>query len=214
MFINEVVHKIGLSRKSIRYYESVGLLNPTRNRNNDYREYTEEDIKKLKVIKFLRELNVPIKDLQLLDKGEITLQDCMQDRVNKINTEEEKYQKVKNMCIEISKSNDTIHNINIDTYFKNINQLNKDGFTMRNVKTNHTKKIIGALISSLIFETLFIGFIILLSYFQFTEIDKVPWGIYIFINTILILPASSIIINLIRRIKEIKGGEEDEASKY
>ena len=47
MFINEVEHLVGLSKKSIRYYEENGLLNPSRNKENDYRIYQEEDIRKL-----------------------------------------------------------------------------------------------------------------------------------------------------------------------
>ena len=45
MLINEVQYKVGLTKKSIRYYESEGLLKPKRNNNNDYREYDETDIK-------------------------------------------------------------------------------------------------------------------------------------------------------------------------
>lgn len=41
-----------------------------------------------------------------------------------------------------------------------------------------------------------------------------PWIIYSFIIFILIIPVISIVYNLVIRIKEIKGGEEDEASKY
>lgn len=52
MLINEVEHIVGLSKKSIRYYEENGLLRPRRNQENDYRVYTEKDIQKLKTIKF------------------------------------------------------------------------------------------------------------------------------------------------------------------
>ena len=86
MFINEVCHIVGLSRKSIRYYEENGLLSPKRNTENDYRMYTEEDIRKLKIIKFLRELDVPIRELKMLNEGTLTLQECMESRIYKIKT--------------------------------------------------------------------------------------------------------------------------------
>ena len=41
-----------------------------------------------------------------------------------------------------------------------------------------------------------------------------PWILYIFIMVIFIFPIVGIVYNLIVRIKEINGGEEDEASKY
>lgn len=214
MIINEVEHIVGLSKKSIRYYEENGLLNPKRNKNNDYRIYSKEDIEKLKVIKFLRELNVPIRELKLLNEGNLTLQDCMKERIKKIESEEDNYQKIKNMCIDISKSNESFQNIDITKYFEGVNILNKEGFTTRNIKTNKSKKIKGAIISSLIFSLFLIFIAVIITYFQFTELDKMPWILYIFIMIIFIFPIVGIVYNLIIRIKEINGGEEDEASKY
>ena len=214
MLINEVVHKVGVSRKSIRYYESVGLLSPSRNNQNDYRNYTEEDIKELKKIKFLRELDVPIKDLKLLKEEKITLQSCISERIKKIEEEQNNYQKIKDLCLEMKKQNISYHSINIDKYFLEINKLNKEGFTMKKTKVNHTKKIIGATISSLLFLTLFLLIVSTITYFQITEQDKLPTPLYITILIFFAFPIISIIINYISRIKEIKGGEEDEASKY
>ncbi len=90
MLINEVEHIVGLSKKSIRYYESNGLLTPKRNSNNDYRLYDENDIEKLKKIKFLRELGVTINEIKAVDSKELDLSECLKDRVNKILREEEK----------------------------------------------------------------------------------------------------------------------------
>lgn len=214
MVISEVEHIVGLSKKSIRYYEENGLLNPKRNIDNSYRIYDEEDIAKLRIIKFLRELDVPIRDLKLLNEGKITLQKCMEDRIKKISEQEKSYIKVKNMCEEIKKSNDSFQDINITKYFQEMNTLNKEGFTLRNVKTTKTKKIWGAIISSFIFSIFFVFLVAIISYFQFTEKDKIPWLIYSFLMFIFSIPIIGIIVNLIARIKEINGGEEDEASKY
>ena len=214
MFINEVEHLVGLSKKSIRYYEENGLLTPKRNQTNDYRIYDELDIKTLKVIKFLRELGVPIRDLKLLKNGTLRLQDCMVERIEKIKEQEENYQKIKNMCEEISKTHDTFDSIDITKYFEEMNILNKKGFTMRMIKTNKSKKIFGAIISSLIFGSFFLFLIAIITYFQFTETDNMPMIVYIFILFLLAFPLLGIIVNLISRIKEINGGEEDEASKY
>lgn len=214
MFINEVEHIVGLSKKSIRYYEENGLLSPKRNKENDYRIYSEDDIKTLKIIKFLRELGVTIKELQELQSGSLTLQECMKERIKQIDNETAHYEKAKNICLEFSKSDETFLNINIEKYFEAVNILNKEGFTMRNTKTNKTKKIVGATISSLIFGILILFIPIMISYFQFTESTKIPWIIYIILIGIFAIPTYGIVYNLVTRIKEINGGEEDEASKY
>lgn len=113
MLVGEVEHTIGLSKKSIRYYEENGLLKPKRNKDNDYRIYDEEDINQLKKIKFLRELGVPIKELQELTKGNLSLNECLKDRIHKINIEIEKFKRVESMCQEISISNLDFKNIDM-----------------------------------------------------------------------------------------------------
>ena len=75
MLINEVESVVGVSKKSIRYYESVGLFSPKRHQSNDYRDYSDEDVILLKKIKFLRELDVSINDLKRLKNEELSLKD-------------------------------------------------------------------------------------------------------------------------------------------
>lgn len=214
MFINEVCHIVGLSRKSIRYYEENGLLSPKRNTENDYRIYDEEDIKKLKTIKFLRELDVPIRDLKMLNEGTLTLHECMLDRIHKIENQVANYHKVKEMCMELSNSEDTFTSIDITKYFQSMNTLNKEGFTLRDVRTSKRKKITGAVLSSFIFSLFFIAMAFGITYFQVTQADKIPWLVYAFLMLLFGFPVIGIVINLVNRIKEIQGGEEDEASKY
>lgn len=60
----------GLTLKSIRYYEEKGLINIERNEENDYRNYTEEDIERLKLIKVLRYLDFSIEDISLMFKND------------------------------------------------------------------------------------------------------------------------------------------------
>ena len=52
--IKDAAEQTGLTQKSIRFYESKGLLSVQRGAQNDYRQYTEADITQLKRIKVLR----------------------------------------------------------------------------------------------------------------------------------------------------------------
>ncbi len=214
MLINEVENIVGLSKKSIRYYEENHLLNPKR-KDNQYRYYDEDDIKKLKIIKFLRELNVPIRELQLLNENKLTLQDCLKERIKKIENLKNNYEKVISICEDVIKKNDTYNNLDVDKYLKEINILNRrERFTMNKGIPSKGKRIGGAILSSLIFSAIFIFLIGLIVYFQITEVEKCPWLLFIFLLIILALPVLAVMYNLILRIKEILGGEEDEASKY
>ncbi len=214
MLINEVEHIVGLSKKSIRYYEEIGLLTPKRNQDNDYRIYQDMDIKKLKTIKFLRELGVPIGELKALNEKKLSLSECMKDRMKKIEKEKENYQKVITMCNAIIDSNETYEDIDINTYFEGMNRLRKEGFILKEVKTSKMKKILGAIVSSCVFSFLFLCLIGIISYFQLVESEKIPWVVYGIILLILFIPVFGMGKNLVSRIIEINKGEEDEASKY
>jgi len=211
MLINEVEHIVGLSKKAIRYYEELGLLHPKRKKENDYRIYGDEEIKKLKFLKFLRELDVPIRDLKLLEENKLSLKECIKERMLKIEEQEKNYAKVKKMCLEII-TNENLENL--DSYSISMNQLNKEGFTMRNLKTKKRKKIIGAVLSSFVFEIFFFFLIGILSYLKFWIILEMPFVIYLFLLFLFSIFILSIVWNCIQRVKEILGGEEDEASKY
>lgn len=213
MLINEVQYKVGLTKKSIRYYESEGLLKPKRNLNNDYREYDEEDIKNLKLIKFLRNLNVSIEDIKKLKNKELSLKDCMKDRINTIENAEKEFGKIKDMCNEIYEQNLEFENIDINRYSEEMNVLNKRGVTLKDFKKDDHRKILGACLSSLIFSLFFILFLVLFTVLVLTEEDF-PFILYIILCMIFGFPVIGILLNLIKRIKEIKGGEENEASKY
>ncbi len=212
MFINEVYQQVGLSKKSIRYYEEIGLLRPKRNQENDYRIYDEEDIKRLKLIKFLRELGVPIQDLKRLVNKELSLEACMKDRITKIDALEENLKKVKELCLDIASSGVDMEEIDSTSYFQSMSILNKEGFTLRNVKTNKTKKILGAVLSSLLFGGVFLFLMGLFTYFWF--MGDIPLVYFILLLFMVGSPFIAIVVNLVKRIQEINGGEEDEASKY
>lgn len=214
VFIRDVESIVGLSKKNIRYYEEVGLINPRRDDENDYRIYNDEDIRRLKIIKFFRELDVPIREIKMICKGEMSIRECMEDRINKIEKEEEKLKKIKSMCLDIAEFNDTFDSIDITKYFEEINILSKEGFTMRDVQVNKSRKIRGAILSSLVFSLFFLALSGMVTYFQFTEAEKMPWFLFWFVVFLLLIPVFGIVYNLVIRINEIDKGEEDEASKY
>ena len=77
MGIKEAEQATGISRQNIRFYEKEGLLHPARNKNNSYREYTVEDILRLKQIRLLRKLGMPLEEIRHLLDGETQLQPAL-----------------------------------------------------------------------------------------------------------------------------------------
>jgi len=54
--IEQVATRTGLTKRTLRYYEEVGLLPPTDRTEGNYRLYSEDDIQRLERIKKLRDL--------------------------------------------------------------------------------------------------------------------------------------------------------------
>ena len=73
MKINQVEELVGITKKNIRFYEDQGLINPNRNLENGYREYSLDDVKILNQIKLLRRLEVPIEEIRKLQQNQTSL---------------------------------------------------------------------------------------------------------------------------------------------
>ena len=96
--IKEAEKLTGITSQNIRYYERQKLLSPQRNNENAYREYSEEDIKRLKLIRLFRSLDMPIGDIRRLFDGEVTLEDTIQLQMRRLQTEREKLAAALEFC--------------------------------------------------------------------------------------------------------------------
>ena len=72
MTIKEIEDRTGLPRANIRFYESQGLIAPSRGENG-YRDYSQEDCQTLLKIKLLRKLDCSLEDIRSLQAGERSL---------------------------------------------------------------------------------------------------------------------------------------------
>lgn len=98
MKIKEVEALVGIKKTNIRFYEREGLLNPERSEENNYREYSEEDIRRLEQIKMLRMLDVPTADIRLLFDDKLEMQEVMERRLESIDREEKALQEMRQLC--------------------------------------------------------------------------------------------------------------------
>lgn len=65
MRINETAEHLGLSQRALKYYEKEGLLEVRRDENG-YRNYSTQDLERLKKISLYRKLGIAIKDIESL----------------------------------------------------------------------------------------------------------------------------------------------------
>ncbi len=65
MNIGTVSEKSGLAAKTIRYYEDIGLIRPDR-RDNGYRDYSMEDVHRLRFLQRSRSLGFSVEECRQL----------------------------------------------------------------------------------------------------------------------------------------------------
>lgn len=88
MKIGEAAKETGLSISNIRFYEKKGLLEPARDQESKYRNYTEEDILRLKKIIIFRKMDLSVEQIAAMLREKIDAKEVLknqeQELLNKI----------------------------------------------------------------------------------------------------------------------------------
>lgn len=111
MNIKEVEKITGLTKANIRFYEEEGLVQPKRNEQNNYRIYTEVEIKRLQEVKKLRLLGISIPEIQKIYAEELSLQKTMERRLKEIREEERLLQETRAICQKAIRANWNLNEI-------------------------------------------------------------------------------------------------------
>jgi DNA-binding transcriptional MerR regulator len=73
--IGEVAERVGLSLRTVRYYEEQGLLVPATRTDGGFRLYAEEQIERLELIKQMKPLGFSVQEMGQLLHARDTLRD-------------------------------------------------------------------------------------------------------------------------------------------
>lgn len=66
--VHQLADLTGLTSRTLRYYDAIGLLCPGRDAENDYRVYGEAEVERLQQILLYREMGMPLEEIgRLLD---------------------------------------------------------------------------------------------------------------------------------------------------
>ena len=63
MRIGELADRVGVNTKAIRYYEGIGLLPSPDRLPSGYREYTDDDVERLRFVKTAQRLNLSLSEI-------------------------------------------------------------------------------------------------------------------------------------------------------
>lgn len=213
MRIKEVEDIVGITKKNIRFYEKEGLLSPGRESENGYRNYDESDIRRLKQIKLLRMLNMPINDIRLLFEGGLSLSEAARRHIDTLDVQKRSIEKARVMCGVLLEEQPDINALDVDAYLSEIDRLEGEGVTFVDIRKNDVKKkyaesVAACIVVVAVVVLMFIGML------YANRDDPAPKGVFWAVIVVLAIMAIGTVVSLVSRIKEIKGGEEDDLGKY
>ncbi|WP_339616337.1 MerR family transcriptional regulator [uncultured Gilvimarinus sp.] len=64
MKVVEIARKLEVTADTVRFYTRIGILNPTKNYENGYRDYGAQDVNRLRFVLSARQLGFSVEDIQ------------------------------------------------------------------------------------------------------------------------------------------------------
>ena len=91
--VKDVSEISGVSIRTLRYYDEIGLLNPTELSDAGYRLYDSKALERLQEIMFFKELEIPLEDIKKImdspnyDKEQalLTQKNLLEQKRNRLN---------------------------------------------------------------------------------------------------------------------------------
>ena len=83
MTTHEVEEMLSITKKTLIYYENEGLVKPARDSNN-YRNYNQEDVSRIKFILLLREMDVTIEEIKQIINDKKSIRDVLENKKDMI----------------------------------------------------------------------------------------------------------------------------------
>lgn len=115
--VGKVAKMFNLSRTTLLYYDSIGLLTPSVRSAASYRIYDDADIEKLKKITLYKEVGVPLKEIdKLISASENSFVSILMGRLDDLNKELSLIKAKQNIIVNI------LCNVSLFRTFVNIDQ--------------------------------------------------------------------------------------------
>ena len=216
MKINQVEQLAGITKVNIRFYEKEGLLTPGRNSENGYREYTESDVQWLKKIRLLRMLDVPIEEISRLKSGELTLSDAMSRHMIQLERRRTNLAAMEELCVELRDSRCSMDSLDANEILERMERQEREGTKFMNVKKqDKPARYVAPVVAAFVMILLMAGLLGLIFWgFAISPEEAPPLGVVLILAAIPIIVIAGVLLALVQRVKQIKGGEEDAASQY
>lgn len=213
MRIKEVEARVGLSAKNIRFYEKEGLLAPRRQEGNGYRDYGEEDLARLRRVKLLRKLDVPLEEIKAMLEGTLTLDEGLRRHLVVLESRQKNLDTARRLCAGLAKTPGLLCALDPEAALAEVDRLEQKGVRFIDIqKTDRRKKAHVAWLSALAFIGLMAMVEGLMAWAL--TLDPAPLPVALLLVGWPLVLAVGALLALRQRLKEIRKGEEDAYRNY
>ena len=118
--IGRLAERFGLSRSTLLYYDSIGLLSPSARSEANYRLYSEADVERMERISIYRQAGVPLADIvRLLSGDETALGELLASRLKALNEDIRALRRQQRLIVALLRN---------DAALREARALDKDGW--------------------------------------------------------------------------------------
>lgn len=126
MKIGQAAQLTGLTISNIRFYERKGLLEPERNDQSKYRNYSEQDIRRLKQIILYRKMNMPIEKIASMLDDPAVSEELVRQQLQELLNKQQEIQGSIDLCRKLA-ADHAYDGENIDFYLNYVKEEEKKG---------------------------------------------------------------------------------------
>ena len=217
MKINEVEAAVGVTKKNILFYEEEGLITPSREPGNGYRSYSQADVERLRRIKLLRKLDVPLADIREMLEGRKTLAEGMAQQLERLSTRRKDLNEAIGFCEMLEKDTVSLNELDVEQTLARLAAREEQGVTFVNIERTDqkTRRIRGACIGAALFVTMMAFVMAIMGWVIYTDPqDAPPLPLLVVMFGITAGCIVGTLKVLLDRIEEIGKGEEDAYRNY
>ena len=137
--VTELAKTCGLSRSTILYYESVGLLRPARRTASQYRVYGEREAARLRQIRTYRDAGLTLDDVRALldERGGDDAVAVLQRRLAELGTEIERLREHQRSILALLKNKTRFRRPKVMTKDKWVSIMRASGFSEDDMRLWH-----------------------------------------------------------------------------
>ena len=132
MTIKQLEQELEIPRATIRFYEKEKLIDPKRS-DNSYREYSEEDVARLKKVVILRKIGLSVADIKKVLDGECTLQSLLDKNISELQHQMKELEGAINVSRLMKDRNEDISSLDENRYWTEMEELEKAGSRFKEI---------------------------------------------------------------------------------